>query len=142
VSQIPPLGTPSPAVPTPAALTTSCHVGYIVSGAGFYPNTRAGLHAAVAAQNRTGSSVAMGGVVTLTNTGGTGVTVSGFTVGTFDAQGTPVSVHPVSGGYDLPRFLGPGESDSFTLNWADLPGGVYVSTREYLGASCKVTGWQ
>jgi hypothetical protein len=78
--------------------------------------------------------------VTITNNTGAGVTLNGFTIET-DDQGAVVTQQPVTSGFDLPRFLAPGESDSFVLQWSALPGSVNVSGNSYLHSTWRVSEW-
>jgi hypothetical protein len=94
----------------------------------------------------TAAGVDTGVRVVITNTSGRGVILNGFTMDTDDSQGNMISQHTISSGItgagDLPRFLAPGESDSFVLDFRDLTGVVSISTHNYLHSSCAVSGWQ
>lgn len=157
--QAPPAITQPPVPsPSPVTLTTTCDLGWLAgyeadtggfySGGGFYPNTSAGMQQADQAESAVSGpsySSAGGAQVTLTNNSGTGVLVSQFTV-EIDEQGSVVNQHTIASGVtgsgDLPRFLAPGESDTFTLEWQYVGNTVNTTTRDVLRSTCTVTGWQ
>ena len=145
-----PAAPPPPSSPAPVILNTTCDMGWLVPyyNGGFYPDTAAGMRQANQTASADGGSAVTGARVTVSNTTSGGVTLNGFTVEIDDSQGSPVGT-PFTVTADtpgaqgtLPRYLGPGESVSFTLDWQDVTSPVHVTTQDYLSESCTVTGWQ
>jgi len=61
------------------------------------------------------------------------------TIRTSDAHGDTIDSHYVPAA-DAPRFLAPGESDSWTVDFSSM-NHVTTSLNVYLHSTCSVTGW-
>jgi hypothetical protein len=131
--------TNGPVTPPPAATPTvnsTCAPGFLANGR-FYPDTRPGYRAAYAAAS---GYPHYGDRITISDSG-QGITLSGFIFAVYDSQGTQIVSHTIDGGYGMPLYLAPGESQVFVIDANSLSNTVYMSFRDFLATTCSVTQW-
>ncbi|HUY48376.1 MAG TPA: hypothetical protein VMV92_22045 [Streptosporangiaceae bacterium] len=126
-SPSPPTPTPTPAA-TASSVGMSCHLGYDGETGNLLP-----LKAANA-------SYTSAFLATLTDISGHDVTVNGFTEQTLSSTGQIIDTHDIDNtvASGLPRFLAPGESASFLIDFQNLSGSVYVSNADYMKSYCVI----
>jgi hypothetical protein len=131
-----------------SACGTGWLAGYDINGGGFAPggafftDTPHGLRAAVRDSYRPGVyNMGPDQGVRVTFKAAHGITVHVFTVELID-RGTVIGQVNINDQPGMPRFLAPGESVSYVIDWGDYPGQIpTMSKSAYLRSSCNISGW-